>query len=152
MLDDIFYVKCDDRKIKSIVAQSATQAATALRRHDGSGKVTLTFFETVSGGLWGERKVPWEEWSLHVHSRTEPVFGRPEALLRRRELESRLKRLMWHIHGIVNQKRGHLPKVKISNESALCFPFEIKDPSTKEGVLDFLGRAVSAGPKVNVPL
>lgn len=71
-------------------------------------------------------QVPWEEWVLHVHSRTEPVFGQPEALLRKRELQGRLRRLMWHIHGIVNQRRGHLPKVKISNESALCFPFEIK--------------------------
>mmetsp|Transcript_43622 Transcript_43622/g.106663 ORF Transcript_43622/g.106663 Transcript_43622/m.106663 type:complete len:202 (+) Transcript_43622:34-639(+) len=152
LLDDLFYVQCNDQKIDKIVTASAKAAATALKRQDGPGKVSLTFLETVSGGLWGDKKVPWEEWVLHVSVRTEPVFGQPEALLRRRELEGRLKKLMWQIHSLVNQRRSHLPKVNISSVSAICFPFEIKDPSTKEGVLDFLGRAVSSGAKVKVPL
>uniref|UniRef100_A0A7S1EC79 Autophagy-related protein 101 n=2 Tax=Hemiselmis andersenii TaxID=464988 RepID=A0A7S1EC79_HEMAN len=205
LLDDLFYVQCDDAKIKNTVTVSAANAAAALEKQmnktGGAGKVSLTFFETVSGGIWGERKVPWEEWVLHVRARTKPAFGQQEEMLRRKELEGRLKTLMWQvrrrlscpcvlgpselrclggcpplphcaalpglrshpaadgvctlqIHGIVNLRRSHLPKVNISSSggSPLCFPFEIKDPSAKQGVLDLLGRAVSSGPKVQVPL
>mmetsp|Transcript_21893 Transcript_21893/g.54945 ORF Transcript_21893/g.54945 Transcript_21893/m.54945 type:complete len:208 (-) Transcript_21893:157-780(-) len=158
LLEDLYYVQCDDAKIKNTVTVSAANAAAALEKQmektGGAGKISLTFYETVSGGIWGERKVPWEEWVLHVRARTKPVFGQQEETLRRNELEGRLKTLMWQIHGILNRRRSHLPKVNISSSggSPLCFPFEIKDPSAKQGVFDLLGRAVSSGPKVQVPL
>lgn len=57
LLDDLFYVQCNDLKIEKMVTASAKSAATALKRHDGAGKVSLTFLETVSGGLWGDKKV-----------------------------------------------------------------------------------------------
>mmetsp|Transcript_66210 Transcript_66210/g.137969 ORF Transcript_66210/g.137969 Transcript_66210/m.137969 type:complete len:197 (+) Transcript_66210:275-865(+) len=147
LLDDLFYVRCDDAKMEKQVRDSSEAAANALKKKEAGGKVTLTFYEK---GMWGD-KVPWEEWVMHFVLRTEPSFGHREEMLRRKELETRVKELMWLVLKIVSVHREHLPKVKISDRTAICFPFEIKDPSRREGVLDLLGRAVS-GPKVQVPL
>mmetsp|Transcript_42312 Transcript_42312/g.66270 ORF Transcript_42312/g.66270 Transcript_42312/m.66270 type:complete len:153 (+) Transcript_42312:427-885(+) len=97
LLDDLFYVSCDDAQISKKVRDASQSAADSLRKQERGGKVTLTFFDKVSGGMWGDKKVPWEEWSMHFVVRTEPSFGHREELLRRKELESRVKELMWLI-------------------------------------------------------
>lgn len=111
LLDDLFYVKCGDTSIDKQVRDSAQAACKALKTRDRGGSVTLTFFERVAGGLLGEKMVgPWEEWSVHVLVRTEPAFGHREELLRRKELEARVRELLWTVQKLVNSHRDHLPK------------------------------------------
>ena len=111
LLDDIFYVKCGDSRIEKQVHESAQAACKALKMRDRGGAVTLTFYERISSGLLGEGLVgPWEEWSVHLLVRTEPAFGQREELLRRNELESRIRELLWTVQKLVNSHRQHLPK------------------------------------------
>lgn len=117
LLDDIFYVKCGDSRIEKQVHESAQAACKALKMRDRGGAVTLTFYERISSGLLGDALVgPWEEWSVHLRVRTEPAFGQREELLRRNELESRIRELLWTVQKLVNSHRQHLPK-----EVILCF-------------------------------
>ena len=53
---------------------------------------------------------PWEEWSVHIVVRTEPAFGHREEQLRRKELEGRMRELLWTVQKLVNSHRDHLPK------------------------------------------
>lgn len=111
LLEDLFYVKCGDTGIDKKVRDSAEAACRALRSRDRGGAVTLTFYERVAGGLLGDKMVgPWEEWSVHVLLRTEPAFGHREEQLRRRELEARVRELLWTVQKLVNSHRDHLPK------------------------------------------
>jgi hypothetical protein len=111
LLEDIFYVKCGDARIDKQVRDSAESACRALKRRDRGGAVTLTFYEHTTGGLLGEKMVgPWEEWSVHVLVRTEPAFGQREEQLRRKELEARVRELLWTVQQLVNSHREHLPK------------------------------------------
>jgi len=159
LLDELFYVKCEDPKIDKEVRDAVATACKALRKQERGGRLCLILYERVSSGMWGERKVgPWEEWILHVVVRTEPAFGHREELLRRRELESRVREILWRVHNIVNSYRKHLPKEGIMDNSSVCYPFEIKDPSKPSqggmlaGVGNILAKAVSDQKVHNVSL
>jgi len=123
LLDDLFYVKCDDSRIDKQVRDSAESACKALKTRDHGGAVNLTFFERITGGLLGEKMVgPWEEWSVHVLVRTEPAFGHREEHLRRKELEARVRELLWTVQKLVNSHRDHLPKEVLAS---LTIPFHV---------------------------
>lgn len=140
LLEDLFYVKCGHAGIDKKVRDSAEAACRALRSRDRGGAVTLTFYERVAGGLLGDKMVgPWEEWSVHVLLRTEPAFGHREEQLRRRELEARVRELLWTVQKLVNSHRDHLPKEGLNDAQAVCYPFDIKDPSKLSGGGVFAG-------------
>ena len=147
LLDDLYYVKCGDARIVQQVRDSAESAGLALTStRDRSGAVTLTFYERVSGGLLGEKMLgPWEEWSIHVLVRTEPSFGDREEQLRRKEFEARVRELLWTVQKLVNSHRDHLPKEGLNDASAVCYPFDIKDPSRtgRGGLLAGMGNLLA---------
>mmetsp|Transcript_35546 Transcript_35546/g.84553 ORF Transcript_35546/g.84553 Transcript_35546/m.84553 type:complete len:202 (+) Transcript_35546:154-759(+) len=150
ILDEVFYAKCDDQALDKQVRDSVEAAVSVLKKTDGGGKVSLILYEKEKpGGMWGKTKFgPWEEWSIHLAVRTEPVFGHREETLRRKELQGRVRDTLWRVHSIINSCRKHLPKQGISNDSSVCYPFEIKDPSHHRGsVLALLSRVTQADGK-----
>lgn len=164
ILNNIFYVKCDDARLEQKVRESAEAAAAALKKQANVGRISVLFYGTEKGFVTN-KKVPWEEWVLRVAARTEPAFGRHHDLLRRRELEARVSGLMWRVLHHVSVRRDHLPAVPSADDAGsaaaqrsddalrICYPFEIKMPATKDSypnLLDILFSGTAS--KVQVPL
>jgi len=58
---------------------------------------------------------------VHVLVRTEPAFGHREEQLRRKELEGRMRELLWTVQKLVNSHRDHLPKEVMTDRTAPVF-------------------------------
>ena len=71
---------------------------------------------------------PWEEWSVHIVVRTEPAFGHREEQLRRKELEGRMRELLWTVQKLVNSHRDHLPKEVIVFPRVGARPLDPSNP------------------------
>jgi len=147
---DLAYVRCDDVTIHKQIEDHIEKFETGLlARENKKGQLVVSFSEKRSKKVWWksyEEKVCWEQWILTV-SLSDKSSDLENFQAQNEVLAKRLRKRMFHILQIVNEKKNHIPPLKTNELTP--FPYEITFPSTTEswGGVDMVWNILKTSPQ-----
>jgi len=146
---DFAYVRCDDVTIQKTFEESVEKFESVLvGRENKKGQLVLSFLEKRYKKIWWkkyEEKVCWEQWVITIS-----LTDKPQAEVEQEEhevLAKRLRKRVFHILQIVNEKKNHIPPLKTNELTP--FPYEITIPSAAEswGGVDMVWNILKTSPQ-----
>jgi len=147
---DFTYVRCDDVTMQKSFEETAEKfESILLSRENRKGQLILSFSEKRYKKIWWkkyEEKVCWEQWLISI-SIVDKAEGEKEQPDQHEVLANRLRKRLFYILQIVNEKKNHIPPLKTNELTP--FPYEITFPSTTEswGGVDMVWNILKTSPQ-----
>jgi len=130
---DFAYVRCDDVTIHKQIEDHIEKFESVLSsRETKKGQLVISFSEKRSKKVWWksyEEKVCWEQWILTI-TINDKASESDNYQAQNEVLAKRLRKRMFHILQIVNEKKNHIPPLKTNELTP--FPYEITIPSATD--------------------